>query len=62
MQVKLGMMYQTRSNQTITFISKTAHPTHPWVGLDIKGKIHMYTSDGFYIENGFPHKLDVVSE
>ncbi len=53
-------MYQTKSNKTVTVISVTEHPTHPVMVVDIKGKTHMYTKDGCYIEKGFPHKMDIV--
>jgi hypothetical protein len=58
--MKIGNMYQTKSNKTVTVISVTEHPTHPVMVVDIKGKTHMYTKDGCYIEKGFPHKMDIV--
>lgn len=58
--MKIGNQYQTKNKQTVTVIAITAHPSHPVMTVDEKKKTHMYTKDGYYIEEGFPHVMDLT--
>ena len=61
--MKIGNQYKTKNGTTITVISITTHPTHPVMVVDEKKKkTHMYTKDGYYIEEGFPHVMDIAKQ